>query len=141
MPSHLLNTIFLIAFGSMSTGTLAQNIHKCGATYSQTPCSDGVVLNATDPRTHAQKAQSELNTIRDTRTADAMEKARLKQEKTDLAASAPPAASTATAGGTGTPSKAKQKKKKPPYFTARTANKEKKKPHKQSAENEPARRP
>lgn len=129
MPNHLLNTIFLIAFGSMSMGTLAQNIYKCGAAYSQTPCSDGVVLNAADPRTHAQKTQSELNTIRDTRTADAMEKERRKLEKTDLAANAPPtpAAGTATAGGTGTPPAATQKKKTPPYFTARAADKKKKK--------------
>lgn len=89
MQNPSLNALVLIAITALSTAASAQNVYKCGDTYSQLPCPGGVVVDATDQRTSAQKAQSDLATGRDARTAEAMEKARLQQEKIDLAANTP----------------------------------------------------
>ena len=89
MQVTTLNAIFLIATSALSTGVAAQNTYKCGDTYSQLPCPGGVVVDVTDKRTSAQKTQSDLATGRDARTAEAMEKARLQQEKIDIAANTP----------------------------------------------------
>ena len=62
------------------TPATAQNIYKCADGYSQQPCVNGSALQAGDDRSAAQKAQADAATRRDARTADAMEKDRLKQE-------------------------------------------------------------
>lgn len=129
MQIHTPVAIFFIAISALSTGATAQNIYKCGDTYSQAPCPGGAAVDATDQRTSAQKVQSDLATRRDVRAADAMEKARLQQEKTDIAANTPTAkAETAgTATDTGTTYAKKKKKKAPDYFTAQVPGKKKKK--------------
>lgn len=53
------------------------------------PCPGSQVIDTTDTRTLAQKKQTDLAIRRDVRLADAMEKARLKQEDKDLAANTP----------------------------------------------------
>jgi hypothetical protein len=63
---------------------VAQNTYKCGNTYSQTPCPDGVLLDTPDKRTGMQKKQVESSADRTANAADAMEKDRLAQEKRDL---------------------------------------------------------
>ena len=128
MQSLTLNAIFLIAASALSTGASAQNSYKCGDAYSQAPCPGGVIVDATDQRTSAQKTQADLTRGRDARTADAMEKARLQQEKIDLAANTPPVkpATAGTASNTRT-TQAKKKKKAPEYFTAQVPGKKKKK--------------
>jgi hypothetical protein len=72
--------IFFIAAHAVSTGAMAQKVYKCGATYSQIPCEGAVTVEAQDVRTLNQKSQAEAVTARDTATANAMEKARLKEE-------------------------------------------------------------
>jgi len=128
MQSRPLNAIFLIAACALSTGATAQNTYKCGDTYSQLPCPGGITIDAADQRTSAQKTQTDLATGRDARTADAMEKARLQQEKIDIAANTPPVppANTDKAGTPDTP-QAKKKKKAPAYFTAQTPGEKNKK--------------
>ena len=125
MPYHPLFAMFLIASSALSTGATAQNIHKCGDTYSQLPCPGGAVINATDPRTIEQKSQMDLATARDTRAANALESARLQQEKVDLANNTPPLkpvnADSASKGRTNTGPKTKiNKKKVPENFSAHT---------------------
>ncbi|MDO8249764.1 MAG: hypothetical protein Q7T78_08640 [Rhodoferax sp.] len=123
MQNRTLNAIFLIAFFALSTGAGAQNTYKCGSTYSQLPCAGGVVVDTADQRTSAQKTQADLTTDQNARTADAMEKARLRQEKMDIAAntpSAPKARTDAVIRRSMTPAKAKQKQKQKEleYFAA-----------------------
>lgn len=131
MPSLALtlNAVFLIAHFALSTEAAAQNIYKCGDTntYSQLPCTGGIVVDTADPRTAAQKTQADLATDRNARTADAMEKARLRQEAIDIAANTPiaPKARTGSVSSrnvteTHRPAKAKQhpNKKEPEYFAA-----------------------
>jgi hypothetical protein len=40
------STIFLIALLVLSTEVVAQKIYKCGTTYSQQACPDGVIVPA-----------------------------------------------------------------------------------------------
>ena len=87
---HLpLTAALLIALAALPSLSTAQVSYKCGNSYSQTPCPDAVVLDKTDQRTSAQKAQADLATQRDARLANTMEKARLQQEAKDLAANTP----------------------------------------------------
>ena len=139
MQSIFVNAIFLIATCALSTVATAQNTYKCGDSYSQTPCPGAKVIDATDSRTPAQKAQADLATGRAARTADAMEKARLQQEKIDIAASASPMppAHMETASASGTVQAKKKKRKAPDYFTAQAPGEKKKAAKKTSAKKDP----
>lgn len=80
----------LIVGTAITTGATAKNIYKCsGNTYSQIPCPEGVKLVQPDAPDGAHKKQADEATTRDARTADHMEKARLKQERLDLKANTP----------------------------------------------------
>ncbi len=59
----------------------AQTIWRCGNSYSQTPCESGAMVAAADPRTAAEARQAEAGARADLRRAQALEKARLAQEK------------------------------------------------------------
>src|SRR4051812_8948856 len=98
----------------------AQNIYRCGDSYSQRPCPGGTVVEAEDERSAAQRAQTSQAAQRDAKTADAMEKARLKEgakpagsvyipAKAETLADAPENTINPTAA---------RKAKKPAYFTA-----------------------
>ena len=73
--------MLLISLFAVSTGLQAQNIYKCGNSYSQTPCPGASTLNLTDARESAQKLQSDASTRRDSGLAATLEKDRLTQEK------------------------------------------------------------
>ncbi len=135
----------LVAVCVASTGAMAQNVYRCGNTYSQKPCAEGVQVDVQDSRTPAQKAESQAAVRREASTADAMEKARLKEEARSTGAGTKATASpkdkkvtskpsaTDTPAGTAnhSPSKGKaqkmqpKKKKEPEYFTARALAAEK----------------
>lgn len=83
------NTLLLIALLALSTSATAQKIYKCGTTYSQQACPDGVIIPAASAPEPAQKIATDQATRRDALTADQMEKSRLQQEKKDLAANTP----------------------------------------------------
>ena len=93
MQNATITAIVLIAAYALSTGATAQNIYKCGSSYSQSPCPGGSTIDVTDARTPAQKEQTDSAVSRDAQTAEAMQKARIQQEKTDLAANTPTSAS------------------------------------------------
>ena len=129
MHYRSLTAIFLTAAVALSTGALAQPVYKCGERYSQTPCPGGALIDTSDPRSAAQKAQTDLATVRDARSADAMEQARLQQEQADLAANTPkakpPSADRASNSRVG---QVKKKEKAPDSFTVRSVVEKKKKP-------------
>ncbi|MEY4884417.1 MAG: hypothetical protein RIS34_2271 [Pseudomonadota bacterium] len=126
--------IFLIATCTILTRADAQNVFKCGDSYSQTPCPGAALIDANDNRTGTQKAQADTATVRTAKLADQMEKDRLAQEARDLAAGTPRNASkkakstkatvTGTTASEAAPNKTKAKKKKkktgPEYFTAQS---------------------
>jgi hypothetical protein len=69
----------LAALGSTAPAA-AQNIYRCGSTYSQQPCEGGKLVAASDSRSAGQKAQTDQAAQRDAKSAETMEKARLKEE-------------------------------------------------------------
>ena len=73
--------IFFIASPALSTVSMAQNVYKCGATYSQIPCEGSVSLNMADQRSKEQQLQSGTVATKDAKAATAMEKARRQEEK------------------------------------------------------------
>lgn len=81
--------IVLISICIASKGLQAQNIYKCGNSYSQTPCVGASTLNINDARTAAQKQQTDAATRTDAKLAQSLEKSRLAQEK--MAGDRPPA--------------------------------------------------
>ena len=94
----------------------AQDIYRCGDSYSQRPCPGGTVVEAEDERSAVQRSQTSQAAQRDARMADAMEKARLKEEAKPVSAYIP--AKEQPPEKTGKPAAARKAKKKPEHFTA-----------------------
>ena len=106
-----------LAAGGWIAPAAAQAIYRCGNSYSQQPCPGGTLVPADDARSEDQRSQTSLASKRDAQAADAMEKARLKEEAKPAQAVMPPAKAgeipqqerkTVVEG----------KAKKPAYFTA-----------------------
>jgi hypothetical protein len=89
MNRNLAFATIVIAIYSISTGAIGQSgVYRCGNSYSQKPCTDGVVVDVQDARTAEQKSQADATIRRDTATANAMEQERLAQEARQRAAQA-----------------------------------------------------
>lgn len=71
---------FFVAAYALCAGASAQNVYKCGNTYSQKPCPDGIVVDVQDARTPAQKAEADAKTRREMAQVNAIEKAHEKEE-------------------------------------------------------------
>ena len=88
-----------------STSAAAQPVYRCGSTYSQTVCPQGgKLVDATDPRSAAQRAEAHRVAADDRRLAADMRRDRLADEKAlrpggaaSLSAAPPRAAPAATA--------------------------------------------
>lgn len=113
--------IFFIATCALLTRAKAQNVYRCGDSYSQSPCPGGVAIDASDSRTKGQKAQADADTQRDRQAAQALEKERLKQEAAANAGTQKAEATKAPAAAAAPHPSSKKKHKEPAYFTARTA--------------------
>ena len=59
----------------------AQPVYRCGNSYSQQPCAGGTALPPTVTPSSADAAQARTAAQADARRAEAMEKARLAQER------------------------------------------------------------
>lgn len=134
MTRSLHIALLLIASSVIMTRAQAQNVYRCGDSYSQSPCPGGVAIDASDSRTKVQKAQAEAATQRDRQTGDTLEKERLRQE--EAAARATQKSDTAsTPKPASTPHTSRPRKhKQPDYFTARSADNKKAAKKKSSAE-------
>lgn len=77
----LLIIAIFIATNAVMTGAQAENIYKCGNTYSQSPCADGKLLNIDDSRDPQQRIQRDAATQREAELAKDMTKTRLANEK------------------------------------------------------------
>lgn len=71
--------IFVLA-ASAADVTQAQTIYRCGNNYSETPCAQSVAVPTADPRTPAQKAQTDEATARSANLAAQLEKTRRADE-------------------------------------------------------------
>ena len=117
MQRNLTIALLCLAASGWIAPAAAQDIYRCGNSYSQQPCPGGKVVPADDARSASQRSQTSTASERDAKAADAMEKARLKEEAKPAQAVMPPAKleemppeerNTVVAG----------KAKKPAYFTA-----------------------
>jgi hypothetical protein len=129
MHKTLQIAIIFVAAYAIATGAIAQKVYKCGSSYSQIPCNNGASIEVEDTRTKQEKSAADRATQRDSKTADLMEKTRLKEER--LAAGAP--AKNAKIGAEAKEKaqkptdQHKTKGKAPEFFTAKQAP-EKKQP-------------
>ena len=112
MSSPASKALLSLTFGALSMAASAQVTYRCGNSYSQTPCPGGAIIDTDDPRTREQKAQTDMATQRDARTANAMEKARLQQEARDLAANTPTVKSSGATSASKKKTEPTKKKKK-----------------------------
>jgi hypothetical protein len=116
---HKKITMFL--FCSAAAGWIvpaaAQDIYRCGDSYSQQACPGGVLVDAQDPRSASQKSQASQAAVRDAKAADVMEKARLKDEAKPAQVLMPPPKAEEPAPEERT-TVVEGKAKKPAYFTA-----------------------
>ncbi len=111
--------LVLIAACAAFTGAMAQKVYKCGSSYSQIPCPDGVTVEADDARTKAQKSAATLNNKSQARQAEALEKERLKDEAQARATDQAWAKAQHKKEPPGSKPEAKKKNKEPEYFTAK----------------------
>jgi hypothetical protein len=136
---------FLVAFYAIPIRAEAQKTYQCGSSISQTPCVGGIERDLKDGRSQEQKKQTDKTSNSVGKTADAMEKSRLAQEKQDAAVSrgtvinaqptppdSPPPAAPAVLK--------KKKRQAPEHFTAQAPaeKKDKKKPKAKKAKDTPA---
>ena len=133
MLKRTLVAILFISTNAIGTVASAQNVYRCGNTYSQTPCPSGKSLDVTDNRSADQKKQTDAAAANSAKAGDNMEKSRLAQEKRDMAASKArpvvviPAAVPKVAAEPQPRAHAKRKKKASPYFTAQAPREKKEK--------------
>ena len=99
----------------------AQDVYRCGDSYSQKPCPGGALVPTDDARSDAQRAAAREAAQRTGKAADAMEKARLKDEARPVQSYLPPP-KIETASEEKKPG-AYLKPKKPQFFTAATPKK------------------
>ena len=73
--------LFFIAINALTTWAKAENVYKCGNTYSQVPCPGGKQVNVDDSRDPQQKILKDEITQRDAALAKSMEEDRLTSEQ------------------------------------------------------------
>jgi hypothetical protein len=118
--NNKLVAIALTALGCLPAA--AQGVYRCGDSYSQQPCPGGSQVQADPVPSATERTRAREAAQRDAKTADAMEKARLKEEAKPAPAYIPPAKSEVAA----TPEQPNATKpKKPQYFTAVTPGQKK----------------
>ena len=106
---------------SAAAVSAAAPIYRCGQTYSQMPCPDGRIIDSSDPRTAAQRAEARRQVEREKELAAKMDRDRRAQD----AASAPAAgldarASAPTPVAASAPAKSRRKSTK--YATPASGN-------------------
>lgn len=124
MGKHLIFVLLALAAGAAAAAgdapPLAQDIYRCGDSYSQRPCPGGTLVPTDDARSASQRAQTSQAARRDAQLAATMEKARLKEEAKPVQVYVPPPKTVATQGDG---AKADGKPKKPAQFTVTGAKK------------------
>jgi hypothetical protein len=74
---------WMLVLAASNTGAATSTIYRCGPDgrdYSQVPCPGGKALDASDPRTGAQRAEALEVAARDRRRAAELERERRAQE-------------------------------------------------------------
>lgn len=111
--------LILIAACAASTAATAQKIYKCGSSYSQIPCPEGVTVEASDTRTAAQKNAANQASKSQAKQAQALEKERLQDEAQARAADQALAKAQGKKEAVENKPATKKKSKEPEFFTAK----------------------
>ena len=80
----------VVALCACWTSAGAQNVYRCGDSYSNQPCAGATMVLADDSRSAAQRAATEAATGRAAKLAALMQKERVKQEGEPAQATIPP---------------------------------------------------
>jgi hypothetical protein len=70
---------------SVCHGAAAQQVYRCGNSYSQKPCAGAIAVNTDDPRTDTQRAEAKQALASDKALAKDLEANRRKEEALALA--------------------------------------------------------
>lgn len=82
MNIHLaIGTALALASALWPGSARSETVYRCGDTYSQVPCPGGSTVDASDPRTPAQKAQADAAARQAVVSATRLEKERLALER------------------------------------------------------------
>jgi 1,2-phenylacetyl-CoA epoxidase PaaB subunit len=81
---HLVLTTAVVLSAYQSA--TAQQVYRCGSSYSQAACADGVAVHTDDARTEAQRVAASQALASDKALAKEMEASRRKEEAAALAA-------------------------------------------------------
>ena len=73
-------TAAVLMFCLWTLGAQAQPVYRCGSVYSQTPCPQGKLVEATDPRTAAQRAEAKRVAADERKLAAEMRSDRLAEQ-------------------------------------------------------------
>lgn len=111
-------TVLALAMFLVTASAAAAPVYRCGAgIYSQTPCPGGRVVESTDPRTAAQRAEARRVQAAERKAAQKMERDRLALEKkgkqAPAVASLGPVAAASAATRDGEGQRAKRGEPKP----------------------------
>ncbi len=79
MPA--LRTMLVTAGALAAFAASAQTVYRCGNSYGTQPCSQGTAVDVSDARTSSDALRASKAVTEDWKRAEAMEKARLAQEK------------------------------------------------------------
>ena len=78
MKRAILSVGLACALGAGAVG--AQTVYRCGNTYSQTPCSQGRVVDDEDGRTQAQQSEAQSSQRRQMQVGDELAVRRARDE-------------------------------------------------------------
>jgi hypothetical protein len=62
-------------------GSAAQTVYRCGSEYTQTPCENGSPVRTDDSRSASDRKAHQATVQKEKKTADALERQRLKEEQ------------------------------------------------------------
>lgn len=88
-PSILYFTAIVACVWLSAASAQAQQVYRCGNSYSQTPCANAETLEVQDARSAQEKRQMDKQTAQASQLAEQMQRERQAQEKKDLAANRP----------------------------------------------------
>jgi hypothetical protein len=83
--------LFLVSLAMLDANS--QTVYRCGSVYSQIPCGEGKIVEATDPRSAAQRAEAKRVVADERRLAEDMRRDRLAEQ-----AAIKPAGATSLSG-------------------------------------------
>lgn len=86
MNRQLFNGVAFFAIATLSVASGAQAVYKCGNSYSQERCADGVVVDTRDQRTGDQKKQADDSTRSSERAVKGLAAERAVNERNARAA-------------------------------------------------------